>query len=289
MTKKYPPNSLFTWFPLVKDIMNTPKTVTIPMAKRFGDDEEVLAYNRPSADPEMRRLVSKAQKAVKTLGGYPIFLRSDETSHKHDWVDSCYVTSDDGVEKGIKSIYEFTLMVMFGLDFHGVAVSEFLKLKTGFHAFNGMPIAREFRFFIRDGEVLCRHPYWPPASIRRADREDWLPVLKEMSRIDDVEETLLKVYSREIAAAVKGVNPPHDYWSIDFCETEDGYWYLTDMARGENSYHWGTCENAKLGEHPEFEDPEDISEATTLKGEEEEMSRFKSKWEKIRESKEVKT
>ena len=138
-----------------------------------------------------------------------MFLRSDETSHKHDWADSCYVTSDDGVEKGIKSIYEFTLMVMFGLDFHGIAVREFLKLKTGFHAFNGMPIAREFRFFIRDGEVLCRHPYWPPASIRRADREDWLPVLKEMSGIDDVEETLLRTYSREIASAVKGVNPPH--------------------------------------------------------------------------------
>ena len=58
MTKKNPPNSLFTWFPLVKDIVNTPKTVMIPMARRFGDDEEVLAYNRPSLDPEMRRLVS---------------------------------------------------------------------------------------------------------------------------------------------------------------------------------------------------------------------------------------
>jgi len=272
--RKYPISSLFTWYPLVKDIMNTPKTVMIPLTKWFEDTENIINGGR---DPVWDKLLGKAEGAADGFG-YPVFLRSDEASNKHDWLNSCFIQKKEDVARGIRNILEFTEMVFFGLSFKGVVVREFLKLKTGFHAFSGMPIAREFRFFVREGDVLCMHPYWPPAAIRRADREDWLPVLRKMSRIDDVEETLLRTYSREIAQAVKGVNPPHDFWSIDFCETADGYWYLTDMARGEDSYHWGTCPNVVLGDHPNFDDPEDISEATTLKQEEEEMKAFNAKY-----------
>lgn len=274
--KKYPPNSLFTWYPLIKNLgIPTPRTVMIPMRKHFGDSNEALSYGRPSTDPEMRRLVDEAQKAAHELGGYPVFLRSNESSNKHDWIDSCYITDDEGVEPGIKNIYEFTLMVMFGLDFRGVAMREFLRLRSVFKAFSGMPIAREFRFYIRKGKVLCWHPYWPPASIQRATVDDWLPRLKRISGMNDREEALLRDFCILVAEAVRGVNPPADYWSIDFCETTRSKWYLTDMARGEDSYHWATCPNIKYSDHPDTRDPEDIRETTTLKQLREKYGRLK--------------
>ncbi|GAH32927.1 unnamed protein product, partial [marine sediment metagenome] len=54
-----------------------------------------------------------------------------------------------------------------------------------------------------------------------------------------------------IGSAVEG------HWSIDLCQTKEGIWYMTDMALGEDSYHWGTCPYApsRMLEHYGHPDP----------------------------------
>ena len=32
-----------------------------------------------------------------------------------------------------------------------------------------------------------------------------------------------------------------EYWSVDFAKSIDDTWYLIDMARGEDSFHWIEC------------------------------------------------
>ncbi|VVB51742.1 Uncharacterised protein [uncultured archaeon] len=255
---------MFAWYPLIKDIVPTPKTMMIEQSKDFDSFEAALGEGN-SLDPEMQRLVNEADKAAQQLGGYPVFMRSDYTSHKHDWVDSCYVTSKESLQCGIANILEFTLMTEI-LGFRGVVIREFLDLPHEFHAFNGMPVSQEFRYFVKNGEVLCRHPYWMPAAMQRVDceLEEAIPKLKKIQVLPELTKQLLDSYAVAISKAVTCLNAPDNCWSVDFCFARGRGWMVTDMAVGEDSEHYATCPNAD----PKFlkmrGDPDDISKATSL-------------------------
>ena len=94
-------------------------------------------------------------------------------------------------------------MVMGNLNFGGVVVREFLDLPHTFHAFSGMPVSREFRYFIKNGSVLCRHPYWFPSCMRRVTCEDWLPKLKKIQVLNKTTMELCDEYALKISKAVK--------------------------------------------------------------------------------------
>ena len=178
--------------------------------------------------------------------------------------------------KGIRNILEFTLMVFGNLGFNGVVIREFLDLPHEFHAFSGMPVSQEFRYFIKNGKILCRHPYWFPSCIRRADIEDWLPKLRNIQTMEPYVQTLLDNYALAISKAVEPLNAPDNYWSVDFCYTKQKGWLFTDMALGLDSYHYSTCPNAPE-EMKHYPDPEDLSQTTTIKG-------IKDKAKKLKQS-----
>ena len=231
------PNSMFYWWPIVKDLdVSMPKTILI---RHEGAFKGKLSYSPIDGNPDQYFLdmFEGVKKAAKEIG-YPVFIRSDELSNKHDWKDSCYVETEDQLYSHICNILEFTAMA-FGLSFYGVAVREFLALNWRFTSHWGkMPVAREFRMFVRDGELECWHPYWPPSAILEPSIENWYAVLKEMQTLADGELAYLKDMAETVGKAVEG------YWSIDLCQTKMGRWYMTDMAIGEDSYHWGTCPHA---------------------------------------------
>ena len=260
-------NSFFKWYPLIKDIVPTPKTIMIPREKEFIDIDIALspAYGGEVKEPEMIRLVAEADKAAKVLGGYPVFLRSDETSYKHEWVDSCFIPNKASLGKGMANIYEFTLMNDFsGLEFNGIVIREFLDLPHEFHAFKGMPVSQEFRFFIKNGYVQCRHPYWFPGAMRRVDVDDWLPKLRKLQELPEATKQLLDNYARAVSKAVEPLGAPDNYWSVDFCYANGKGWVVTDMAVGEDSYHYGTCPFAPKEMLTNYGNPETIPEDATL-------------------------
>ena len=190
-------------------------------------------------EPAFDTMLEKVKEAAAEIG-YPVFIRSDGTANKHDWKNSCYVESEDQLRSHICNILEMTAMTMAGLSFNGVAVREFLELDWKFKAFYGeMPIAREFRMFVKDGVCECMHPYWPPASIQRASIDNWYEVLTEMQTIkNSTEGSELTLLAEKVGESIAG------HWSIDLCQLKDKRWFMTDMAVAEDSYHWGTCPNA---------------------------------------------
>jgi len=246
-------NSMFYWWPLVKDLdISQPKTMLV---RHEGAFKGKLSYDPLDGKPdkyftEMLEVVKEAAKEI----GYPVFIRSDELSNKHDWKESCYVENEGQLYSHICNILEFTACA-FGPSFYGIAVREFLELDWRFKAFwGGMPVAREFRMFVRDGKLECWHPYWPPSSIERPSIKNWHPLLKEMQTLTDGELAYLTDMAETVGEAVKG------YWSIDLCQTKTGRWYMTDMAVGEDSYHWGTCTHAPPEMLDHYGDPEKIEE-----------------------------
>lgn len=243
-------NSMFYWWPIVKDCgVPMPKTIMIRHEDAFKGK---LSYDPIDGkpDPAFDEMLEGAKRAAAEIG-YPIFLRSDGTANKHDWKNSCYVEQENQLRAHICNILEMTAMTMFGLSFNGVAIREFLKLNWRFTAMHGeMPVAREFRMFVKDGKLQCWHPYWPPASIKKPSIEKWYPVLCELQTIGAVELTHVTELAETIGRVIDG------HWSIDLCQTINGEWYMTDMALAENSYHWGTCPNAppRMLEHYGYPD-----------------------------------
>ena len=212
-----------------------------------------LSYDPIDGKPDeaFSDMLEGAKEAAREIG-YPIFIRSDELSNKHDWKESCYVENEGQLYGHICNILEFTACA-FGPSFYGVAVREFLELDWRFTAFwGGMPVAREFRMFVRDGALECWHPYWPPSSIERPSIENWREVLGEMQTLTEPDLAHLKDMAERVGKAVGG------YWSIDLCQTRKGEWYMTDMATGDSSYHWGTCPHAPPEMLEHYGDPENV-------------------------------
>jgi len=250
MTQIRNKNSMFYWWPIVKDLpVPQPKTI---MVRHEGAFKGRLSYDPIDGKPDeyFNEMLKGVKKAAQEIG-YPVFIRSDGTSNKHDWKDSCYVVSEDQLYEHIVNILERTAMAM-GLGFMGIAVREFLELDWRFKSHWGeMPVAREFRMFVREGKLECWHPYWPPSAIQRPTIENWYEVLKEMQVLSLDELEHLTEMAEIIGEAVGG------YWSIDLCHAKNGVWYMTDMALGEDSYHWGTCQHAPphMLEHYGHPDP----------------------------------
>src|SRR3989337_1939956 len=68
------------------------------------------------------------------------------------------------------------------------------------------------RYFVRDGQVQCHHPYWPEDALRFEGRRPWgwRKRLKVLNQETFGEVSRLWVYAERLAAHLDG------YWSVDF-------------------------------------------------------------------------
>lgn len=242
-------NTMFYWYPIVQKCgILSPKTVLFPFK---GKLEYKIFDGKKSKefDAFVKQLEAEADKI-----GYPLFMRTDETSNKYEWKNSCYVESKEQIHGHLLNILEMIEMSM-GLGFKGVALREFLTLESAFTSHNGMPVAKEFRLFVRDGKLECIHPYWPKASIHSKE-PNWDKKIYGLRVLtaDDLNAILkeLSKFGSEL----------HGYWSVDFCRTQKQEWYLTDMAVGKDSYHWATCEYAPKEMLAAYGEPDNLKPKT---------------------------
>jgi len=221
-------DSMLIWYPKVKDLpIPQPRTEIISLTKTELD--ELYSEQVPSS------VVEKVKKACDRFG-YPCFLRTDLASAKHSWKDSCFIDGKTELWKHIYEVTSFNLIAdILGLDFKALIVREYIPMDSSFTAFWGdMPVNPERRYFIKDGEVLCHHPYWIEEAIEESKAPsvlNWREIAKQMNVETEDEIKLLTSYAERVAQQFEG------YWSIDFCKAKDGRWILIDMATGEKSWH----------------------------------------------------
>jgi hypothetical protein len=226
------PTSMFYWWPKVKDLpIPQPRTVLLEIPH---EALMMIPWEGDFAPFEPHR--ASVVAAIEDLG-LPVFLRTDLSSGKHYWKTTCYLDDLANLDHNLFGVLEFNECCDFmGLPYRGLALREFLPLRSFFTAFTGdLPIARERRWFIRDGAVECRHDYWPADALQDPSTEDWEDLLTEINTEQPGEIETLNSYALQIAAVLPG------WWSVDFCQHENGTWYLTDMATGGSSYHWPGC------------------------------------------------
>lgn len=171
--------------------------------------------------------------------GYPCFLRTGHTAGKHEWIETCYLTTREHIPLHVYRLVEYSVLAdMFGLPLTTWVVRELIETEPLFHAFRGeMPITREFRVFTGkyDGDVIgAIQPYWPVNAIEGAgDFSTWIKPLKKASMISTDEAIKLHSTAENARLVIGGGE-----WSVDFLQDKHGEWWLTDMAPAEISYRW---------------------------------------------------
>lgn len=220
------------WLPILQSIgMRVPDTAFV----HYPHGSELFSLLDGEVPNGVDQLTDAIDAAVQSVGGYPVFIRTEQSSDKHSWKDSCYLPSRDHINTNIAFLVEHSAMADWPCDFF--AVRRLIPTSPICTAFYGdMPIARERRLFIKDGKVVCNHPYWPNEAFEHeasvSPRQ--ITELQELSPEDSNE---LQAMARYIAQHIPGA------WSVDFLVDSDGKWWCIDMAVAANSYHWSTCPN----------------------------------------------
>jgi hypothetical protein len=233
--------SLSYWFPMIEKAgLPVPKTevLTMPLESQAiiwmafdGRGEGQAAPVEPFYDD---------LKATALRLGLPCFLRTCQTSAKHQWSRTCFIESVDCIRQHVFEIAKFSECAdMMGLPWETWVVREFLPIIP--HGLcprcGNMPVNREFRFFVDGENVKCFHPYWPLEALSDGGWQSDAQVdiaYANLCNLTIDEETEIRILASRAGAAVGGA------WSVDILETEKG-WYVTDMAEAHKSFHWEGC------------------------------------------------
>lgn len=220
-------NCLSWWFPRI-DAAGLP----VPETRIVTTELELGGLIDGEAPDDFYDFVAEVAAACESVG-FPAFLRTGHGSGKHEWTRTCFVPNSEAVGDHVVALVEWShLADFFALPHQVWAARRMIETAPLFHAFEGMPIVREFRFFVRDGEVEHVQPYWPPDSIEDPSAEDWEERLAAAALLPTADYDWLERLARRAGRAVGG------YWSVDFLQGALGGWWLTDMALGEQSFRW---------------------------------------------------
>jgi hypothetical protein len=235
--------ALTYWFPKIEAAgLPVPKTIILPMPKGAQDVIWASMDGQDGGDVEaFNAFVWQVHDACDVVG-LPAFLRTAHTSDKHQWERTCFISdhAGAGIAQRIYNLAEGSEMMSIAgeLPWHTFVVREYLPvIPFGIcKRYHGMPICKEFRFFVDDGGVLCHHPYWPRSALEQGGAPADLDY-EALCRLDATEEGKLHRLASRAGFACGG------RWSVDILETERG-WYITDMAEAEKSFHWEGCPTA---------------------------------------------
>ena len=217
--------SMNYWYRKIKHLnIPMPKT-KIPVTKPVRDWWRLLDGEDPLSEDEKQMI----RDAANEVGGYPVFMRSDLCSGKHSFERTCFVQSEDAVIRQIWAIVDENACCDCRME--SIVIREYIPPAATFKAFGGLPISPERRYFVRDGDVVCHHPYWIEDAIQNANHCDWRFLLSVLNNEAATEVPLLTGYAEQVARELGGD------WSIDFMLGRDGTWYLIDIATAMQSWH----------------------------------------------------
>ena len=232
-------NSALEWLPkIIEAGIKTPKTQFIPY-----DHNDIVCMLEGGKSKTINKLWKIVFETCNKQG-FPAFIRTDLASAKHGGISSYLITRNEDIGRVIWRTVEDNELKFWIGDEHPKAlmIREFLQLETAFIAFHGLPISKEWRYFANEKEVICHHPYWPKFAIKFFEEapeiKGWQKKLNDLYKID--------YYDILAPIAIQAAKVCGDNCSVDFAMDINNNWWLIDMAKAENSWHWLNCD--KIGE-----------------------------------------
>ena len=220
------PESALIWFPAIL-------AAGLPVPRT-----EMILFNHESLWPvldgkEAQGFPMEQLKRSCLDIGYPVFLRTDLSSAKHDGPISYRAKSEEDLWRCVVRTFEDNAIKDIACFTRAFMVREFLDLPAPFTAFRGHPIAREWRLFASQSQVVCEHFYWPEEAFEGgwASVKEWREMLKGLSSPPPELNELREMALQATQAIGQGE------WSVDFAQDRAGKWWLIDMAVARKSWH----------------------------------------------------
>ncbi|MDD9942297.1 MAG: ATP-grasp domain-containing protein [Myxococcales bacterium] len=146
--------------------------------------------------------------AAAEFGDAPVIIKDYVKSRKHEWEEACFVpcaADRDALRRVAVTFVERQGDLLAG----GVVVREFRELESiGTHPKSGMPLTREHRVFVLDGEPVAVGRYWTDGEYANED----VP-------LGGFAGTMKAVKSR--------------FFTMDLARQADGDWCIIELGDGQ--------------------------------------------------------
>ncbi|MCA9040280.1 MAG: ATP-grasp domain-containing protein [Planctomycetaceae bacterium] len=161
-------------------------------------------------EPDDTRELNSLMQRLEIFSGGPVIVKDYVKSCKHDWYEACYIPDSSSEEDVARVVDGF--LERQGEDLNGNLVfRKYLEFeKIGIHPVSKLPLSREFRLFIYQGELAGCFPYWNEVDYDKSqlNLEMFKPVI---SRI------------------------PSSFFTLDVALTIDHNWMIVEMGDGQVS------------------------------------------------------
>lgn len=236
---KKDPNRLSFWFPKIKDCgIPVPETIILPI--NFEQFQWLISDNYRKEDIAV--FSKQLQEQIKATGfstNRPLFLKTGVFSNKFQFNTSCKLDRIENIGKQYLDIYYAAMLVGCELSAE-VVLREFLPPEKGTETiYSGMPLRTEFRAFYDFDRRSCLDVfnYWDTetmeAHLRGNDVESFA---KAKLRLESEFARYRQQVAEKVETCMKNVDLTGT-WSVDLMKVSERF-YLTDMARAENSYYY---------------------------------------------------
>lgn len=209
------PASMEFWYPRLLEVDNlrVPETEWVDLES--AKVHEGTIHEMYSADYELEELVN----AIETLGGPPVFLRTDMASNGLDYGGACIESlEEEEVREVAGNVLNFNI-TLAEVPFSSLVVREWIDIISF-----GAEFGVEVRVFVENGEVDRWGFYWPEDDVE-CSRETY----ERTKRIAEERGPDVLDMANRVADRFDEVDVV-DGWSVDFILSSEDNWYCTDMA-----------------------------------------------------------
>jgi hypothetical protein len=153
--------------------------------------------------------LARVHEALRPFGSAPVIVKDYVKSQKHAWREACFIP--DASDRAAVERVVGRFLQLQGEDLaEGLVFREYVELESaGTHPRSGMPLAREFRLFVLDGEPLATFRYWSEGDYGG----DAAPPLAELG------QATARVRSR--------------FFTMDVARRTDGRWIVVELGDGQ--------------------------------------------------------
>ncbi len=144
----------------------------------------------------------------------PFILKGETNSKKFQWDTHMFAaTKSDAVEVYCR-LQEDSM-----IGDQVIYIREYIPLKLLGHGLRGLPVSKEFRFFICNGNILCGGFYWSGHTEEINPSET------------DVSQVPITFLQKVINLVGKNAN----FWVVDVAQTKAGDWIVIELNDGQMS------------------------------------------------------
>ncbi len=153
-------------------------------------------------------LIGSVMQLLSVFAGKPVIVKDYVKSEKHHWVDACFIPDSSDRERVERVVSRF--LELRGDDLEGGLVfRRFVNFKAlATHSKSGMPLTKEFRLFVLNGQIVHWFKYW-----EEGDYGHLLPPLAQFANLV--------------------TKPKSHFFTMDVAQAEDGQWFVVELGDGQ--------------------------------------------------------